>query len=233
MVWIIAAIFAVNVLGGTTLLGLEKSQSEAINTSPATVMDIKSGGFTINEPGRQELVKQLSSSQGVCEITWSPDGMTAVYVRKSGAAGKAYIRKVGEKGERLLGSYPASAYGFFWAPDSRHVLLSEKTSNGALSRVIKADTMAEVAPRISSALIPVWSPDGRRLVAAGLERDKSGVWATIRVYTLGKKEADCLLKTPYAYGLYFIEYWDKEGTIGYSEPDGRGGRIARSLPAPQ
>ncbi len=233
MVWVIASIFALNLLGGTTLLGLDNNPSEASSTLPVIADDIERGSFTVDEAARQGVLSQLAGGQGIEEITWSPDGSATVYVRKNGNTGNAYLRRVGDKGERLLGSYPTSAYGFFWAPDSKHLLLAEKGSDGARSRIIRSDTLIEVAPRISSALIPLWSPDGKHLAAAGLERDKSGAWATIRVYTLGKRDSICLLSTPYLHSILFIEYWDKDGIIGYSEVNGKGERISKTISAPK
>jgi len=235
LIWLLVAILPVALMGGS-LRYYFKIQSENImrKNQAALAAELHRELLPMQwSPAKQALEKELYEDKSVSQITWAPNGISAVYIRKTGAGSKICIKEAGESKERVLGNYRSNTQGMFWSPNSQYVLLSEKAGEVTTSKIIRADSLAVQTPAISSTLLPVWSPDGNRLAAASLEKDKSNNLITIRMYTVGAKDSRVLLKSPFAYGLYFVEYWDHNGTIGYSEVDQNGQRVKKTLAAPQ
>lgn len=235
MIWLLVAILPVAFMGGS-LRYYFKVQSEniAISTQAALAGEINRELLPMQwSPAKQVLEKELLEDTTVSQVTWAPNGISVVYIRKTSAGSKVCIRKAEETRERVIGAYSARTQGVFWSPDSKYLLISEKSGEGTTSKIIRSDTLAVQTPTINSTLLPVWSPDGTRLAAANLEKDKSDNIVTIRMYRVGARDSRVLLKSPFAYGLYFVEYWDHSGIIGYSEVDKNGQRVKKTLAAPR
>lgn len=235
LIWLLVAIMPVALMGGS-LSYYYKVQSENLMKKNKAAQEKELNRELLPmqwSPAKQALEKELYEDKSVSQITWAPNGISAVYVRKTGAVSKICIKKAGESKERVLGDYSSNTQGMFWSPNNSYVLLSEKSGEGTTSKIIRTDTLAVQTPAISSTLLPVWSPDGNRLAAANLEKDKNNNIITIRMYTVGSKDSRVLLKSPFAFGLYFVEYWDHDGIIGYSEVDQNGQRVKKTLAAPQ
>lgn len=235
LTWLLVAILPVALMGGSLRYYFKVQSENAMrNKQTAQAAELNRELLPMQwSPAKQALEKELYEDKSVSQITWAPNGISAVYIRKNSAGSKICIKKAGESKERVLGDYSSNTQGMFWSPNSIYLLLSEKSGEGTTSRIVRADSLAVQMPAISSTLLPVWSPDGNRLAAANLEKDKSNNLITIRMYTVGVKDSRILLKSPFDFGLYFVEYWDQNGTIGYSEVDKSGQRVKKTLAAPK
>jgi len=68
--------------------------------------------------------------------------------------------------------------------------------------------------------IPVWNPDSSAIAYGNESHEYGDSWGFLEVYTLGQEESEYIWKTR-GY-LYKVEYWDKEGNIGYTEINDQG-----------
>lgn len=173
---------------------------------------------------KEQITSTLSSLTDVQKITWSPDETMVAYVQagkpdKNGMD-EAYLWKVGEEEAKLVRDVKPTTFGFSWAPDSKHFLISEKLGEGAESSIIIADTLHEESYKIKSMSIPVWSPDSRSLAYGNESHEYGPSWGSLEVYTLGNPKSEYLWKAiDY---LYKVESWNQEGNIGYTEVDPQG-----------
>lgn len=235
LIWLLVAILPVALMGGSLRYYFKIQTDKMLNLNQAVQASALNRELLPMQwsPAKQNLERELYEDKTVSHVTWAPNGISAIYTRKTGAINKICIKKAGESKERVLGDYSSSMQGFFWSPNSQYVLISEKLGEGTTSKIVGADSLAVLTPSISSTLLPLWSPDGNRLAAANLEKEKGNNIITIRMFTVGASDSRVLLKSPFAYGLYFVEYWDHNGTIGYSEVDQDGQRVKRTMAAPK
>ena len=235
LIWLLVAILPAALMGGSLGYYFKVQRDNILKKNQAAqTAELHRELLPMQwSPDKQTLEKELHEDKSVFQITWAPNGISAVYVRKTGAGSKICIKQAGESKERILGDHHANTQGMFWSPDSKYILLSQKSGELTTSKIIRADSLAVQTPVISSTLLPVWSPDGSRLAAANLEQDKNDNVITIRMYTVGVKDSRILLKSRFAYGLYFVEYWDHNDTIGYSEVDQNGQRVKKTLAVPK
>lgn len=231
--WLLAGLVVLAGMAGVASLIIQHSRQTAqpalatgrpeyaASEEPAAVLD----------PAHQVLERELASARDISEVYWSPGGDMAAYVRKGGS--RICLKKTGIKKELVLGSYSSRCVGMFWSPNNLYLMVSEKSGDGLINRIFRVDTQSELTPAIKSTLLPVWSPEGKRLAAANLEKDKNDYFITIRLYTIGNKDSRSLLKNPFKNGMYFIESWDQKGTLTYSEVDPSGQRVSKRLSIPK
>jgi len=178
----------------------------------------KQTGSSQNDYSKEKLQDLLASKNEISKITWSPDDTQVVYVEEGNldnGLNKAYLWKVGEANSRFVRDVSPTTYGFTWAPDNEHFLISEKLGEGAVSSIVGVETLTEEEYKIKSISIPVWSPDGLALASAYEQHNYGESWGSLEVYTLGEKKGEYIWKAKDV--LYKVSYWDKEGNIGYTE----------------
>lgn len=173
---------------------------------------------------KEQITSALSSITDVRKITWSPDEKMVVYVQtgkpEKNGMDEAYLWKVGEEEAKLVRDVKPTTFGFSWAPDSKHFLISEKLGEGAESGIIIADTLHEESYKMKSMGIPVWSPDSQSLAYGNETHEYGPSWGSLEVYTLGNPKSEYIWKAiDY---LYKVESWNQEGNIDYTEVDPQG-----------
>ncbi len=133
---------------------------------------------------------------------------------------------MGEKQPRFIRDVTPTTHGFTWSPDSQYFLISEKLGEGAISSIVRADTLAEEAYKIKSIAIPVWSADSKALAFGNEQHDYGESWGSLEVYQLGQPQADYIW---YAKNyLYKVDAWDAEGNIVYREINAKGEETSKT-----
>jgi len=173
---------------------------------------------------KEEIQVALSSKEEVFKITWSPDEKIVVYIQggkpEKNGLDEAYLWKVGEREAKYVRDVSPTTHGFSWTPDSKYFLISEKLGEGAINSIVKVDTLQEEAYKPKSISIPVWSPDSLSMAYGNESHEYGESWGFLEVYKLGSEKSEFIWKAKNY--LYKVEYWDKEGNIGYTEINDQG-----------
>ncbi len=175
-------------------------------------------GSSENDYSKEKIQNLLASKNEASKIIWSPDDTQVVYIEEDNldnGLNKAHLWKVGEANSTFVRDVSPTTYGFTWAPDSKHFLISEKLGEGSINSIVAAASLAEEEYEIKSISTPVWSPDGLSLAYAYEQHNYGESWGSLEVYTLGEKKSEYIWKAKDI--IYKVSYWDKEGTIGYTE----------------
>lgn len=174
--------------------------------------------FNSGETGKENhdyskeiIQEELNLSEGVSEITWSPDGQMVIY----NDGDKVCFRKMREEKAQVVREDSGENCSFTWSPDSRYFLITEKRENKLVSTIVEAATLAEEKYQIKSTSLPLWSPDGLSLVFADETNDYGENWGSMKIYELGEQESAYIWKAKNT--LYRPELWDGDGNISYIE----------------
>jgi len=168
---------------------------------------------------RALIQEELNTTEGIYDITWSPDNQKVIYRAEGNSENndpdKVYLRKVGEDKANIVREISQGNYSFTWSPDSQYFLISEQQGEKISSNIFNADTLAEEKYKIESTSLPIWNPKGLSLVFANEKNYYGDSWGYMETYTIGDENSEYIWKARDT--QYLPEFWDEEGNIAYTE----------------
>jgi Tol biopolymer transport system component len=109
---------------------------------------------------------------------WSPDGSTIAFVESQSRFqyGELWLIRRDGGGRRRLSSVVPSPKGVSWSPDGRSLVVAGKRGVADIDLFVvdvQSDVSRPLGPELSYVAAPVWSPDGSRILFAGICRATS------------------------------------------------------------